>query len=543
MATQQTKTKNSFKDDVKEFTPEPPTPTLDKECRFYELDFKNPDYNSVYEKRLKRLQYIEENPAAIMAHIATYKKYPVRFINDWGVTYDPRKTNPIIPFILFPKQAEYINWLKDRFDGKEDGLVEKSRDMGLTWLNVAFAVWMFLFQKGSKVGFGSRKEALVDKIGDPDCIFEKIRMFINFLPGFLKPECEVPFMKAINSSNGASITGEAGDNIGRGGRSSIYFKDESAFYERPLKIDAALSQNSDVKIDVSTPNGIGNPFYNKRIGGKIAVFTFNWRDDPRKDDAWYKKQVDTLDPIIVAQEIDIDYKASIEGIIFPAEYVRAAVKYNPGEAGLGPKRAGLDVADEGGDENCYVPIEGIVVGRPEAWKKGDTAFTTDKAYNLAYLQDVEIVNYDSIGVGAGVKASYRKLKENPKIKGDIKFIPVNVGVTKLKGLYEDGPKKNKDMFLNLKAQIHWEFRRRLEKTYEVVELGKDHPVEELVSLPNDPELIAEMSILTFTVAENGKIRVESKQSLKSRGVKSPNRLEATLLAFHSGSTVFNFRVL
>jgi phage terminase large subunit len=84
-------------------------------------------------------------------------------------------------------------------------------------------------------------------------------------------------MRVLNPENGASIVGEAGDNIGRGNRTSIYFKDESAFYEHADAIDAALSQTSNCKIDVSTPNGAGNAFYRKRHGGKIKVFVFDWR--------------------------------------------------------------------------------------------------------------------------------------------------------------------------------------------------------------------------------------------------------------------------
>ena len=48
----------------------------------------------------------------------------------------------------------------------------------------------------------------------------------------------------IKFPNGSTLTGEAGTNIGRGNRTAIYFKDESAFYEQPELIDAALSQTS-----------------------------------------------------------------------------------------------------------------------------------------------------------------------------------------------------------------------------------------------------------------------------------------------------------
>jgi phage terminase large subunit len=47
---------------------------------------------------------------------------------------------------------------------------------------------------------------------------------------------------------------------------------------------------SNCKIDVSTPNGPNGPFYRKRHGGKVPVFTFHWRDDPRKGPAWYAEQ-------------------------------------------------------------------------------------------------------------------------------------------------------------------------------------------------------------------------------------------------------------
>ena len=67
------------------------------------------------------------------------------------------------------------------------GLVEKSRDMGATWTTVAFSVWLWLFRPGSAIGFGSRKELLVDRLGDMDSIFEKIRYTIKMLPGFLLP--------------------------------------------------------------------------------------------------------------------------------------------------------------------------------------------------------------------------------------------------------------------------------------------------------------------------------------------------------------------
>ena len=275
-----------------------------------------PDRTEIFKERALRLEQFRANPKLLQAAILHYRVNFADFINDWMMTHDPRLFPAELPFLLWPRQEDFIKWLFQQWKNKDDGLCEKSRDQGVTWLCCAFGVCLWLFYPGQAVAFGSRKEDLVDKIGDPKSIFEKIRFILRslpeeFLPSGYSERRDAAFLKIINRENGCTITGESGDQIGRGGRSSVYFKDESAFYERPDAIEAALSLNSDVKIDVSTPHGTGNPFYRKRMGGKIDVFTFHWKDDPRKDEAWYQKQVQILDPIIVAQEIDIDYNASV----------------------------------------------------------------------------------------------------------------------------------------------------------------------------------------------------------------------------------------
>jgi len=172
------------------------------------------------------------------------RKDPAYFVSNWCWTYDPRRSPSNIPFDLFDRQAQYLHWLKDRIKAKEDGVVEKSRDMGLSWLCVAFAAHQLLFIPGTKITFGSRKEILVDRIGDPDSLFEKLRMLMEQLPLWMRPkQYGDGFLKIVNGDNGSTITGESGDNMGRGGRSRLYFLDEFAFVARAQKVDAAVSNN------------------------------------------------------------------------------------------------------------------------------------------------------------------------------------------------------------------------------------------------------------------------------------------------------------
>lgn len=476
-----------------------------------EFNWKHPDYAPVYEERSRRLRKIRETPGMLEGLKDYYRDHPADFLNDFGMTFDPRNAEiglpTTIPFLLFPKQREFIDYLHRKWKAREDGLAEKSRDMGVSWLCVGFGVWMWLFHPGTVIGFGSRKEEYVDRIGDPKSLFWKVRQFVNLLPKEFRPKgwnektC-APFMRVQNPENGSAIVGEAGDNIGRGNRTSIYFKDESAFYERPDAIDAALSQTSNCKIDVSTPNGSGNPFYRKRKGGKIEVFTFHWRDDPRKGPEWYEKQVIDLDPVIVAQEIDINYEASVTDAFIDGQSVDAAMRLGPMDVEVhGPAKWGLDVARFGDDKSVLFKRQGRVGLGIQSWQGVDTMALANEVWVMAAKEKPAQIAVDVIGVGAGV---CDRLTELAKGSG-IQIVGVNAA-----NRVEDG------VNYNVRAKMWDDMRTWLH----------DAPV----SLPNDPTLKAELCALKY-LFRNGLRLIESKEDAKKRGIKSPDHADAVALTF------------
>lgn len=337
----------------------------------FPFDFKHPDYQMVFEWRMERLQRIRQNPEILPALKQFYRTNPAQFIIDWGMTTDPRNIDyglPVtIPFLLFPKQEEWIYWIMERWGNRENGITEKSREMGLSWTAIGLACSLCLFNKEMVIGFGSRKEEYVDSTGDPKALFWKARKFVETLPvefrGSWSEKKHAPYMRVEFPETGAVIKGEAGDNIGRGDRTTLYLVDEAAFLQRPLLIDAALSQTTRCRIDLSSVNGMANPFAQKRHGGKIPVFTFHWRDDPRKDEEWYRRECEKIDnPVVVAQELDLNYSASAEGVLIPSEWVQAAVDAHI-KLGIQPtgKRLGaMDVADEGRDKNAFSTRHGFL---------------------------------------------------------------------------------------------------------------------------------------------------------------------------------------
>ncbi len=200
------------------------------------FDWNAPDYGRVWQDRMIVLKAMRAEPGRWEALRERYRDDPIAFINDWGCTYDPRNVGTsrptLMPFLLFQKQAEFMDWTRQRWMRREDGLVEKSRDMGISWCCIGFAVWLWIFHPGSVAGFGSYKEEYVDKNGDPKSLFWKARYMIDRLPTELKPlgydkDSDAPYMRIMNKGANSTIFGEAGGNIGRGARASIYFKDEA----------------------------------------------------------------------------------------------------------------------------------------------------------------------------------------------------------------------------------------------------------------------------------------------------------------------------
>lgn len=130
----------------------------------FPFDFKNPDYVQVFEWRMERLQRIRKAPETLPALRQFYRTNPAQFIIDWGMTTDPRNLDyglPVtIPFLLFPRQEEWIDWIMERSRNHENGLTEKSREMGLSWTSVGLASALCLFNREMVIGLGSRTVTL-----------------------------------------------------------------------------------------------------------------------------------------------------------------------------------------------------------------------------------------------------------------------------------------------------------------------------------------------------------------------------------------------
>ena len=521
-----------------------------------DFDFRNPQYAPLIKQRMRRLQRIREQPELIGHLKRVYRDQPWLLINDFGVTFDPRNVDrglpAAIPFVLFPKQVEWCKWLVERWKAREPGITDKSRDLGMSWCAVSMAVALAVTHDGFTAGFGSRKEEYVDKSGSPKTLFWKARKFIECLPPEFRaghiPNVHSPFMRLSFPETGSTITGEAGDNIGRGDRASIYIVDEAAYLERPQLIEASLSATTNCRIDISSANGMGNPFAQKRHSWPAErIFTLHWRDDPRKDDEWYAKQCEQLDPVTVAQEIDINYSASVEGVIIPSAWVQAAIGAHEtlGIAPTGERRAALDVADEGADKNAFASAHGILLDRLDEWSgQGSDIFqTVTKAFAFADDLGIDSFIYDADGMGAGVRGDARVINEARNQEAERTHKPPrSVGVSPFWGsgaverpnskIAPGADRTNGDYYANLKAQSWGALRARFRETYRAVtEPDYKYDPSMLISLDRNLPLLtrltSELSQPTWGPNTIGKMVVNKKPD----GAKSPNLADAVMMVY------------
>jgi hypothetical protein len=494
-------------------------------------------------ERDRRLVWLRADPRRFAALKHHYAAHVADFISEWGVTVDPRRIargkHALVPFTLWPKQRELVDWLLARWTRSEPGVVVKSRDVGASWVGMAVLATLSIYTRNFAAGIASATEAKLDRSGDPDTLFYKLREFLKHLP----PEFRAGYDESRHSAYlrvnfpdpGSSITGEAGDQAGRGARKSLYIVDESAHFERPALIDAALAATTDCRIDMSSVNGIGNSFYDRAHNAAVPRFDITWRDDPRKDDAWYAAKRATLDPVIVAQEIDCSFTASVEGVVIPAAHVQAAIGLAErlGITPAGARYGALDVADRGQDKNAFAIRHGVVLEHVESWSgaTSDIFGTTSKTFRICDEHRVAEFLYDADGLGAGVRGDARVLND-ARPDARIKVCEYRGSAAPLfpNRLVPRTDRKWQDYAANRKAQAWLHVRMMFAESFKASR-GEPYDVDAVVSInPKIPELsrlTAELSQATMSQNAAGKLLVDK----VGDGERSPNLADALVIAF------------
>lgn len=187
---------------------------------------------------------------------------------------------------------------------------------------------------------------------------------------------------------------------------------------------------------------------------------------------------------------------------------------------------GCDVARFGDDKTVITPR---IAGKIFQFKKYSKKSTMETAGNVIlmckeYMKKYSklkkcVIKVDDTGVGGGVTDRIREVVAEERLPYSV--IPVN-----------NGASATDDYYANLGSQIWGMLRDALEENFSHMIQGETVTLE----MPNDAEMIKQLSSRRQKITSKGKIQLESKDDMKKRGLGSPDIADSVTLAFYEPNT-------
>lgn len=206
---------------------------------------------------------------------------------------------------------------------------------------------------------------------------------------------------------------------------------------------------------------------------------------------------------------------------------------------------GVDVAADGGDEMAVAEADGYRIRIIDHQVGAINENAVDVAgVVLRHVQEAERkhaergvtvpvrVKIDAIGVGWGVASILKKWKQEGLHRAEI--VAVNVGESFSPAQRKADPKGREDKpdFLNLRAELWWNGREEFAPRQLIDDETGMTITSYAYHLDVDRKTLAQLNGPTYGTSSSGKLTIERKVDMKKRGVPSPDRAEAVLLALY-----------
>lgn len=219
------------------------------------------------------------------------------------------QTRGIIDFELYPFQEDTLADLISY----DRNIVLKSRQMGISTLVSAYALWTMVFNPGKNVLILSTVQTTSKEI------VSKIRLANNNLPSWLKIQTEEDNRLSLKFKNQSRVVAasSAADSA-RGYSAYLLIMDECAFIDNADEVWTSAQQTMATggrAILLSTPNGVGNFFHKMWVDAEAKKNSFNtinlrWSLHPERNQDWRDRQTAELGQKRAAQECDCEFLSS-----------------------------------------------------------------------------------------------------------------------------------------------------------------------------------------------------------------------------------------
>jgi phage terminase large subunit len=409
-------------------------------------------------------------------------------------------------------QIEFLNSIAD---GNRKITVRSGHGVGKSTASSWAMLWYFMTRSPVKVVVTAPTSAQLF-----DALFAELKRWINMLP--------TPLQDLLTVKQDRIVFNAAPDEMFISARTSraeqpealqgihaehvMLVADEASGVPEQVFEAAAgsMSGHSAVTLMLGNPTRSSGFFYDShnRLANEWKVFRVSCADSPRVSQDYIQEMGARYGEESNAFRIRVlgEFPRSDEDTIIPMELIEAAkqrdVEVSPGAAMIW----GLDVARFGSDSSSLCKRKGnVVIEPPRVWRNLDLMQLTGAVvaeYEAQKPEDrPEKILVDSIGLGAGVVDRLKELSlpaEGVNVAESPSFSP-------------------NQTYANLKAELWYKAKAWFER--------RD------CRIPDDGRLIAELATVRYTFTSTGKTKVESKEDIKRRGLKSPDCADSLILSF------------
>lgn len=423
-----------------------------------------------------------------------------------------RKDGGFIKFVREQLNAEptdqQLKVMKD-MEEKRRITVKAGHGVGKTTLAAWFLIWFLVVHPFSRIPATSNKEDQVKERLWPEVktwlrgtpwnefvIVNKTRIHIKGYP-------EDWFAKIEAASDPDNLAGYHAKYL-------LYIVDEASGLgnEFAAVINGAITEENAKLFMIGNPTKRSGYFYDSHTKntGQWASHTMSARNSPLVSEEWVQEMEGEWgkDSDIVRVRVDGKFPKSESDSYISTTLIENAFDYVI-DSPAGKKVLGVDVARFGDDESVLIGREGKKMIQFDTYKKFATTELTGAVINAIQTYNYDEVNIDIGAMGPGVVDQVREKLKN--IATNCKVNEINFG--------GKGDDHNHDMTAKLWGNIR-------DKLKENIDLQKDEKLKE------------QLTNRKYSFDSSGRLKMESKKHMKARGIESPDRADALVLAYWDG---------
>ena len=445
------------------------------------------------------------SPLVVLEAFDFYQDKPYEFFID------------ILEFEPTPQQKQVLTELPKALENKKNISVKSGHGTGKTAIEAGIIIWFLATRPNSKViATAPTQRQLFDvlwtelsKWHNKSKIKEEFNWTKTHFENKKKPTTW--FAVARTSNKPENMQGFHAENL-------LFIIDEASGVPQEIieTIEGSQTQKNNLIIMFGNPTQITGGFYDSFHTKRkfYKTFTFNTedcaKDRPDVADMNYAENIAAKygrDSDIYRVRVLGEFPKAEPDTLIPLNIIEAAITRE-----LDPVityedvELGCDIARFGDDETCIysrikneIKEEKIIRGRDLMTVTGEIVMIANK-YKGKRIK----INIDDSGLGGGVTDRLRELVREGTIRADIYAV-------------NNGSVAKEENFVNVGSEM-WNYMREWLKT------GK---------IPNDNDLIAQLSSRKYGVQSKGKIEIEQKKHMKERGLTSPDRADAAILTLRS----------